>query len=134
MSQQTHDLAFNLAIGPSLPPAARVAATATGTFIDCSGLIGPVQALCVTGAATGAPTTTSVTYSLVESDAANGAGATAITDATATVIHVGADADFIAGQRSKRYAAVVAVVAFTGGTTPTALTAGTLLNPRIRSA
>ena len=134
MSQQTHDLAGNLAIGRSLVPIARTEATATGTYIDCSGYIGPIQALVQLGASTGSPDATSVVWTLMESNASDGTGATAISDLSATVTQTAAGAAFIYGTRTKQYVAVRAAVDFTGGTSPAVPCDGTLLNPRVRAA
>lgn len=132
MSQQTHDLAHNCPALSSIAPITNAAATVTGTYVDCAALIGPIQAIVHTGAATGTPDASSVVYTLMESDASDGTGATAVSGATAT--HTGANISQLAGQRACRYVAVKAVVTFTNGTSPKIPVSGILINPRVRSA
>lgn len=85
-------------------------------------------ALCQCGAASGTPTTQSVTFKLQHCDTSGGTYVD-VTDGGADAMTADNSVDKIPFQPSalKRYVRLVSVVAFTGGTTPAIEVAGTFL-------
>jgi hypothetical protein len=107
----------------SVVPNNSVAATVTGTGIDLKDQEAPVACVCCCGTASGTPSTQSVVWTVEESDS-SGSGYSAISGATVTQT-ADSDIDVIqVNQRTKRYVRLVAVITFSGGSSPAIEVAG----------
>ena len=107
------------------PQNAADGATVNGSGVDRQGLRSCVVAAHV-GAVTGAPTATSIQFKLQKSD--DNSTFTDVSGASTTITAADSSAELdldISGL--KRYVRVVAAVSFTGGTSPTADIAATLI-------
>lgn len=114
-----------------IAPVSSQAATVNGVAVDRSGFRScKVHGL--TGAATGTPTTISVAYKVQHSDTSGGTYADYVptnggSTFSITAASTGGSVDVDLSQ-AKKFVRVVAVVSFTGGTTPAVLlSAGVLL-------
>jgi len=123
---QTHDIGALTATRAGSLPAARSAGAANGAAIDRKGYGSAILSV-ITGAETGGPSARSSTCKIQDSaDGSTGWAdlADAPTVAVAAVDSVGEAAINLAG--AKRYIRVVNTTAFTGGTSPTLLSAATV--------
>lgn len=120
MSGPAFDVVNQLGGGPSqLPGSSALSGTtaANGSSVDCDGVEGPVSLAVLTGAATGSPTSFTVTAKLQESD--DGSTWADIATQTTLVMTAGSSVGKLRGIRTKRYVRSVLTPAFVGGTSPT---------------
>lgn len=112
----------------SISPGAAAAGTTVinGDWIDCSNFSGPVFADFAAGTVTGSPTTVQLTCTLQEADSSSGTGSQTIANQTSLVLTAAKGRGLIRGIRTKRFVRCVITPAFTGGTDPTAATAGSV--------
>ncbi len=119
------DIRNQLGGGPSqLPGSTALSGTtaANGSSVDCDLLEGPVTLAVFTGAATGTPTSFTVTAKLQESDD----GSTNwgdIANQETLVVNAGSSLGLLRAHRTKRYVRSVLTPALTGGSSPTIPTA-----------
>lgn len=115
-SNQVYDLVNNLLAGQSIAPAASAAATVNGSGIDMTNSEGPATIEVNVGAATGSPSSFSVTATMQESvDNSNWTNTTTQTTLVMTAAGVG----YLRGNREAKYVRSSVVIAFVGGTSPT---------------
>lgn len=120
-----HDLPNNAFLGVSVAPAAQTA-TVNGAGVDCTGVDGPINALSQVGAATGSPTSFTVTAKLQESDTSGGTYTDLATQSSPGA-QAAAGAVAVRGIRTKKFVRVVQTIAFVSGTSPTIATAAIVI-------
>ncbi|QDV49539.1 hypothetical protein [Gimesia fumaroli] len=115
------DMLSNALLGKSILPGVSLSGTtpANGSSFDCDNMIGSVHGLFAVGAATGSPTSFTVTCKLQESDSGSGDW-TDLATQSALVLDADGEVGIIRGVRAKRYVRAVATPAFVDGTSPTA--------------
>lgn len=106
-------------------PQSSQAATVNGAAIDRAGYMGALVTG-LTGTATGSPTTQSTTYKVQDSADGSTGWADYNTSATALTANDGVKEISVDLRGAKKYIRVVAVVAFTGGSTPAQLIGATV--------
>lgn len=119
-----HDLPNNAFLAPSIAPAAQTA-TINGAGVDCTLIDGPVNAISNVGAATGSPTSYTVTAKLQES--ADNSNWTDIVTQSSPGAQTAAGSVALRGIREKQYVRVVQTIAFVSGTSPTIATSATII-------
>ena len=122
MNGAEYDPRTALTAGVSIKPGTELSGTtaAEGDWIDLgdASVTPIVNAACMTGSATGSPSSYSVTFKLREADSSGGSGAQDCTIKTDAVHTADKKHSFATGRRTKRYVQVVATPAFTGGAGP----------------
>ncbi|NBW10082.1 MAG: hypothetical protein EBR82_18845 [Caulobacteraceae bacterium] len=128
------DLRNQLVGAPSqLPGSTALSGTtaANGSAVDCDLADGPIYGIFNTGAATGSPTSFTVTCKLQESDTSGGTY-TDLVSQTTLVLSAGSTMGIIQGIRTKRYVRTVVTPAFTGGSSPTVPTSANVVGQKRR--
>lgn len=120
-----HDLPNNAFLGNSVAPAAQ-SASVNGAGVDCTGVDGPINAISTVGAATGAPTSYTVTAKLQESDTSGGTYTDIVTQSSPGA-QAAAGSVAVRGIREKKFVRVVQTIAFVAGTSPTIATSAVLI-------
>jgi hypothetical protein len=93
-----------------------------GAWVSAGDTVGPVQAVCSTGAATGSPTGISVTFEMWEADDSSGTNAQLCADQRKPTLTAVDSQGILAAQTSKPYVKVKVEAddsALTGGSSPT---------------
>jgi hypothetical protein len=114
------DMLSNALLGKSILPGVDLSGTtaANGSSLDCDNMIGSVHGLFAVGAATGSPTSFTVTCKLQES--ADDSDWSDVATQTALVLDADGEVGIIRGVRTMRYVRAVATPAFVSGSSPTA--------------
>lgn len=124
------DLKTNLKNSVSLQPAVGVTAqTVNGDAVDCEASVGPVYGSFSSGSASGSPTAQSHTCKLQES-ADGSTGWADLATQSSLILTANKSAGLVRGTRTKKYVRCVAVIAFTGGTSPAQAIAGNVLQQK----
>lgn len=130
--QKLYDLTNNMQNSVSIGGSDESAGTVSGSSVDTKDIEGPVQALVNVGEISGSPTATSVTFSFEESDDASSWSAVATTNTTSVITAADTSA-VISAHHDKRYVRVKAVVAFTGGSSPSAIISANVVGAKRRT-
>lgn len=123
-----HDIVNNAFLGDSVTPIARTGSV-NGTGIDCTGVDGPINAISYVGAATGSPTSFSVTAKLQESDTSGGTY-TDLASQTSPGAQTAQGILALRGIRTKKYVRVVQTISFVGGSSPAVPTSACLIGQK----
>lgn len=123
-----HDIVNNAFLGNSIAPISRTT-DVNGTGFDCTAVDGPINAVSQVGAATGSPTSFSVTAKLQESDTQNGTY-TDLASQTSPGAQAAAGTVALRGIRTKKWVRLVQAISFSGGSSPAVPTSGLLIGQK----
>ena len=124
-----YDLTNNMQNSVSIGGSDESAGTVNGASVDTADIEGPVQALVNVGEVSGSPSATSVTFSIQESDDGTTFTDVATTNTTSEITAADTSA-VIQAHHDKRYVRVKAVVAFTAGSSPSAIITGNVVGAK----
>lgn len=117
---QLYDLRSNAFGDVSLQPGSSVSggSDTNGDWIDMQGAEGPVQAACMTGTASGSPSSQENTFRLQQADDNSGTNSEDIPGKKDAVISEDKGLAFAQALHTRRFVRVVAKDNFSGGTSP----------------